>query len=206
MRFTSRMRDLNSGGSEGNERLTASTAVVLLVLLALEGLTLVAIGQLLLPHIFLGLLLIPPVLLKLASTGWRMRSYYRRREEYVRRGPPAFLLRTVAAPVLIVSTLGLFATGIAAAALRNDGLLALHRLSFFVWVGAMSVHVLTRGPRLPRLLAADWWRPDALAGRRVRRLVLAGTLAAGLVVAVVALPLVDHWQDGVTGLAGLDVH
>jgi hypothetical protein len=200
------MRDLNSGGSEGNERLTASTAVVLLVLLALEGLTLVAIGQLLLPHIFLGLLLIPPVLLKLASTGWRMRSYYRRREEYVRRGPPAFLLRTVAAPVLIVSTIGLFATGIAAAALHDDGLLlALHRLSFFVWVGAMSVHVLTRGLRLPRLLAADWWRPDALAGRRMRQLALAGTLVVGLVVAVVALPLVDHWQDGVTGLAGLDV-
>ncbi len=63
------MRGPFSGGSEGNERLTAATAAVLLVLLGLEGLTLLALGQLRTPHIFIGLLVIPPLLLKLASTG-----------------------------------------------------------------------------------------------------------------------------------------
>jgi hypothetical protein len=187
--------------------LTAATAAVLLVLLALEGLTLVAVKQLLVPHIFLGLLLIPPVLLKLASTGWRMTRYYRRRPDYVRRGPPALLLRVIVAPVLVLSTISLLATGIAAAALDQRGLvLDLHKLSFIVWVGAMSIHVLTRGPRLPRLIAADWWRRDAVSGRRVRQVALTATLAAGLVLAAITLPVVDHWQDRGTGIAGIDGH
>src|SRR5258707_7191376 len=149
------LRGLFSGGSDGNERLTASTAAVLLVVLALEGLTLLGVKQFLKPHIFLGLLLIPLVLLKLASTGWRMTSYYRRSAEYVRRGPPALLLRMIVAPVLVVSTIVLIGTRIAAASLGDSGmLLTLHKLSFFVWLGAMSIHVLTRGLKLPRLLPA----------------------------------------------------
>ena len=110
-----RLRDLLVGGSDGNARLTAGTAAVLSVLLVLEGLTLFAVRQLLLPHIFLGLLLIPPVLLKLASTSWRMLAYYRRVPEYVRRGPPHALLRILVAPVLVVSTIVLLASGIGAA-------------------------------------------------------------------------------------------
>ncbi|MFL5953525.1 MAG: hypothetical protein ACJ76I_05370 [Gaiellaceae bacterium] len=199
------MRRLFTGGSDGNERLTAATGAVLLVLLALEGLTLLGIRQFLRPHIFLGLLLIPPIVLKLVSTGWRMTRYYRRSAEYVRRGPPALLLRAIVAPVLVASTIALFATGIAAASLARRGpVLGLHKLSFIVWVGAMSIHVLTRAQRLPRLLAVDWWRRDAVGGRRARQLVLAGTLAAGLAVAVLAFPLVDHWQDGATAVVGLD--
>jgi hypothetical protein len=195
------------GGSDGNERLTASTAAVLLVVLALEGLTLLGVSQFLRPHIFLGLLLIPLVLLKLASTGWRMTSYYRRSAEYVRRGPPALLIRMIVAPVLVVSTIALIATGIAAAALDQRGLLlTLHRLSFFVWLGAMSIHVLTRGLKLPRLVAADWVQRDALSGRRVRQVVLTGTLAVGLMLALTTLPVVDHWQDRGTGIAGIDDH
>jgi hypothetical protein len=198
---------LLTGGSDGNERLTAATAALLLVLLALEGLTLLGVQQFLRPHIFLGLLLIPPVLLKLASTGWKMSRYYRGRAEYVRRGPPALLLRMVVAPVLVVSTVSLFATGIAVAALGQQGLLlGLHKLSFIVWVGAMSIHVLTRVLKLPRLIAADWWRGDASRGRRIRQLLLTGTLASGLALAVLTLPVVDHWQDRGTGIAHIDEH
>jgi hypothetical protein len=201
------MRGLFTGGSDGNERLTAATAVVLLVVLALEGLTLLGVRQYLRPHIFLGLLLIPLVLLKLASTGWRMTRYYRRSAEYVRRGPPAVLIRMIVAPILVVSTISMIATGIAAAALNQRGLaLTLHRLSFFVWLGAMSIHVLTRGLKVPRLVAADWLRRDALSGRRVRQLLLAGALAVGLVLAVTTLPIVDHWQDRGSGIAGIDDH
>jgi hypothetical protein len=170
-------------------------------------LTLLGIQQFLRPHIFLGLLLIPPILLKLGSTGWRMTRYYLGSAEYVRRGPPALLLRSVVAPVLVVSTIALFATGIAAAALGQRGLLLdLHKLSFFVWVGAMAIHVLTRVLKLPRLIAADWWRHDALAGRRLRQLLLTGALAGGLALAVLTLPVVDHWQDRGTGIAHFDEH
>jgi hypothetical protein len=57
------------GGTEGNARLTASTGVVLLVLLAVEGVTILAIRPLLSLHVFIGLMLIPPVVLKRATTG-----------------------------------------------------------------------------------------------------------------------------------------
>ncbi|MBO0744705.1 MAG: hypothetical protein J2P43_06785, partial [Candidatus Dormibacteraeota bacterium] len=52
---------------EANSRLTAQTGVVLFVLLAAEGVTILSIRALLLPHIFIGLLLVPPLLLKIAS-------------------------------------------------------------------------------------------------------------------------------------------
>ncbi|HEX4527704.1 MAG TPA: hypothetical protein VH108_13290 [Gaiellaceae bacterium] len=200
-----RLRGLFRGGSDGNERLTAATGAVLLLLLAAEGLTLLAIQQLLLPHVFLGFLLIPPVLLKLASTGWRTMHYYRHDGEYVRRGPPPLLLRILIAPLVVLSTIALFATGVVVVALGQRGLwLGLHKASFIVWVGAMSVHVLAHVLKLPRLVAVDWWRGDKPAGRRARQFVVAASLVAGLITAMAAIPLVDHWQDQTTSVVGFD--
>jgi hypothetical protein len=194
----SKSRNLFVGGSEGNARLTAATGVVLLVLLAAEGLTLVlGVGSLLLPHIFIGLLLIPPILLKVGSTSWRMVAYYRRVAEYVRKGPPNILLRILVAPVLVAATVVLFVTGIAAALVGHGGtLLGLHKASFIVWGIAFGVHVLGHLTELPRLLGMDWWRADRLGGRRLRQYVLAFALVAGLVVAVMAWPLAQHWHHG----------
>jgi hypothetical protein len=201
-----RIRALFRGGSDGNERLTAATAAVLLVLLAAEGATLVAIVQLLLPHVFLGFLLIPPVALKLASTGWRMTSYYRRSDEYVRRGPPNVLLRFVVGPVAVVSTVVLFGSGVALVLVDQRGtLLLVHKASFIVWFAAMSVHVLAHVLELPQLIARDWWRSDRHGGRRIRQALLVGVLALGLGLALVtASPLADRWQDHITGIAGID--
>ena len=56
-------------GVDGNERLTAGAAVVLFVLLAVEGVTIVFLRPLFSVHVFVGMLLIPPVALKLGSTG-----------------------------------------------------------------------------------------------------------------------------------------
>src|SRR4029077_15662097 len=67
---------LTRGGPTGNERLTTAAGAVLLVLLAVLGVTIIRIGQLLWLHLFLGMLLIGPVLLKIGSTGYRFaRSY-----------------------------------------------------------------------------------------------------------------------------------
>jgi len=186
-------------GVDANERLTASNALVLLVLLALEGATLVAVRQLLVPHVFLGFLLIPPVALKLGSTGWRLLRYYRGSEPYVRRGPPHPFLRFVVAPLVVVSTISLFGSGAAVVATGGHGLLlGLHKASFIVWVGSMSVHVLWHVWKLPRLAL------DRLPGRGLRLAAVGAALAAGLVLAVVTLPLADHWQDRATGTFGID--
>ena len=52
---------LFGGGTSGNERLTAATGALLLVLLAALGVTIVRIGGLLNEHMFLGMLLLGPV-------------------------------------------------------------------------------------------------------------------------------------------------
>ncbi len=191
---------LLAGGSTGNGQLTAVVAAVLLVLLAIEGATLLQIRALLTVHAFVGMLLIPVVSLKLASTGWRMLRYYRHGEEYVRLGPPPIVLRTVVAPVLMLSTLVLFATGTALLVLgQTEGtVVGLHKASFIVWFGAAAVHVLAHATKLPRLLRAR------AAGAGLRVALVAGAVAAGVLLAVVTLPSADRLQDRASAHVGLD--
>src|SRR5215469_9967600 len=89
-------------GAIGNARLTSLAGVVLLVLLAAEGATIVSIQQLLSVHVFIGMLLLGPVALKLATTGYRFARYYTGGVEYLREGPPPPLMRVLVAPVLVL--------------------------------------------------------------------------------------------------------
>ena len=190
------------GGSAGNEQLTAVVAAVLVVLLGVEGATLLGIEQLLTVHVFVGVLLLPVVGLKLASTGWRMARYYLGGEEYVRRGAPNVVLRTLVAPLVVLSTITLFATGIALLALGETGgaLVALHQASFAVWLGATGVHVLAHVAKLPRMLRAR------VPGVLLRVSAVAGAVVAGLSLATLTLPAADHLQDAATASVGLDTH
>jgi hypothetical protein len=132
-----RFARLLRGGTEGNARLIGLTGLVLLVLLAVEGVTILDIVPLLSVHVFVGLLLIPPVALKLAATGYRLVRYYTRAAEYVRKGPPLLLMRMIVAPGLVAATLVLFATGVTLLAVGPSGaiVLGLHKASFIVWLG-----------------------------------------------------------------------
>jgi len=143
-----------AGGSQGNRQLTALVAALLLLLLAIEGATLVRLGSLLAVHAFVGMLLIPIVALKLASTGWRMLRYYLGANEYTRHGPPPVVLRTVVAPVIVLSTVLLFTTGVVLLALGQTSgtVVGLHKASFIVWVGATSLHVLAHATNVPGFL------------------------------------------------------
>jgi len=196
-----RLKRLFVGGSEGNEQLTAIVATLLILLLAVEGATLLNLRGLLTVHAFVGMLLIPVVALKLASTGWRMARYYLHGAEYVRRGPPQLVLRVVVAPIAVASTMVLFATGVALLAIdeTHGTLVGLHKASFVVWLGAMAVHVLTR---LPQLLAA---LPRRAPGVVLRYGLAAAALASGLVVAMLTLPAADRLQDNMTARIGFDI-
>lgn len=55
-----RAERLTGGGTSGNERLATLVGATLIVLLAVIGLTILRIGQLLSVHLFVGMLLIPP--------------------------------------------------------------------------------------------------------------------------------------------------
>ena len=184
-----------AGATEGNRRLTATTAAVLLVLLAAEGATLLAIRPLLTVHVFLGMLLIPVVGLKLASTGYRFARYYLRDAAYRREGPPRLLMRMLVAPFVIASTAGLFASGVALLVLGPDGgiVLGLHKASFVVWFGAVAVHVLAYIRRVPPLVRSDLTPAAGGSGARYRRLAVAGVVVAGATLAIATLPLARPW-------------
>jgi hypothetical protein len=185
-------------GVEGNARLTAATAVVLLVLPAVEGLTLLSLQTFLSWHIFVGMLLVPVVGLKLGSTGYRFVRYYAGRRAYVEAGPPPTVLRLLG-PLVIAATLALFATGVTLAAVGpGDGIvLGLHKASFIVWVGAMSVHVLAHVFRIPRLVGPDLRGGRGLPGARLRLGIVASAVCAGAVVALATLPLIAPWTHWV---------
>jgi hypothetical protein len=68
-------------GTEGTELQTSATADVLTLLLIAEAITVLLIGDLLSAHMFIGMALIPPVLLKLGSTGYRFARYETRANE-----------------------------------------------------------------------------------------------------------------------------
>ena len=194
------MKNSFRGGSDGNEQLTAIVATLLLVLLAVESATLLNLRSLLTVHAFIGMLLIPLVVLKLASTGWRMLRYYRRAEQYVRRGPPHMIVRALVAPVTVVSTVTLFVTGVILLVVdqTRGTVVGLHKASFIVWLSAMSLHVLSRIWTLRPALRRR------LAGRALRYGLTGATLASGLLLGVLALPAADRLQDNMSGSIGID--
>ena len=146
-------------------------------------------------HLFLGLLLLPPVALKLASTGWRFLRYYAGDRLYRHEGPPRPLLRLLA-PLLIASTLVLFGSGIALAVVGHGGLwFVVHIVSFGLWGLLMIVHVLAYLARTLRDGTADWRRSrkPVLVGARGRRAALGGAVLAGVILAVATYPTQQGW-------------
>jgi hypothetical protein len=196
-----RRRPLFGGGTDGNEQLTAVTGALLLVLLAVLGVTIIRIGQLLWLHLFLGLLLVGPVVLKLASTGYRFVRYYTDAPPYRGKGPPHAALRGLA-PLLVASTLAVFATGVI---LLLDGpgsrgrWLMLHKITFFVWIATMVPHVLGHLLELPGSLRAAKRADRELTARPAgdvgRAIALASALVMGLVLAIVLLPDFAAWTS-----------
>ena len=202
-----------TGGAEGNERLTALTGAVLLILLIVECYTLLQIGHLLTLHFFLGMLLLGPVTLKATSVIYRFARYYTRSEPYRRKGPPALLLRVIG-PVIVLLTACVFGSGIMLAVTGPSfgppsGWLVVHRISFFAWIFFIVIHVAAYLPRLPRLLAAEARGVglpqgetgghtrralEVLQGRGVRLALLTASLLAGLVMALLTVHLVGKWQ------------
>jgi hypothetical protein len=210
---------VRSGGAEGNERLTATTGAVLLILLAVECYTIFRIGRLLTLHVFLGMLLLGPVTLKAASVIYRFARYYTGSAPYRRKGPPTPLLRVIG-PVIVLLTACVFGSGIMLAVTGPSyggpgGWLQVHRISFIAWAFFIAIHVLAYVWRLPRLLVAEArgasvpegetggypgagqrarQAMEVLGGRGLRLALLIASLLAGLVIALLTVHLVGKWE------------
>jgi hypothetical protein len=81
------------------------------------------------------MMLVPPVALKIGSTGWRFARSYLNDPEYRRKGPPAVVLRLLG-PFLVVLTVTVFASGIGlrfAPSLWQGRQLTLHKASFVLF-------------------------------------------------------------------------
>lgn len=192
--------DVDSG-VEGNSRLTAVNGMVLLALLAVEGFTILSVRQMITLHIYLGVLLIGPVLLKSASTSYRFARYYSRSRPYVEKGPPHVVLR-VLGPVVIVSSVAVLGTGVGlifTGPTHREPMLTLHRLSFLIWVAAMTIHVLGHlidGARTTWHEVRDPRALPVVRRRRLRALVVALSLVAGMGLASALLPSASAWTNG----------
>jgi hypothetical protein len=196
---------LTGGGPEGNEQLTAITGVVLIILLAVIGVTILRIGQLISVHLFVGLLLIGPVLMKMASTGYRFVRYYTNDPAYRRKGPPEIGLRLIA-PMVVLTTVVVFISGVLLMFNGPSGrgtLLLVHKASFIVWVVVMALHVLGHLPGLPASLRATRASgsgedtglsvPASSSGASGRWIALAGPLVGGVVLAIALIPDFAPW-------------
>lgn len=186
-----------TAGVEGNARLTGTAAAVLFVLLAAEGVTILRVRDLLSAHVFIGMLLVPPVLVKIASTSYRMVRYYLGAPAYRRKGPPPALLRLLG-PFVVVLTVVVLASGVLllfAGPAWQRSLLLLHKVSFVLWFGAMAIHVLGHIANTARLAPRDWARSTRreVAGAGLRQWTIASSLAVGVLLGILLLGRVGPW-------------
>ena len=173
---------------DNNGRLTALTGALLFVLLAALGVTILSIRDLLPEHFLVGFLIIPPLGLKLASTGYRFMRYYTGDARYREAGPPTPLLRLLA-PFVVVSTVVVFATGLELwfFGLRFGNIwIEAHKLSFIAWLPITGVHVLAHLNRTGRVAAGEF-SSSPFASALTRRSLVIGSLVAGVVLAAVSL-------------------
>src|SRR4051812_21364021 len=195
-----------SGGPAGNARLTAWTGLVLLVLFVAELVTLLDVRGLISWHVALGVLLIPPALLKTASTGWRILRYYGGSRPYREARPPPLLLR-VLGPLVVAATLALLGTGIVLIVLGEErsrsgaiDWVGLHQAMFVVFAVVAGLHVLARMvPALAlttRRVRAHVGLPERVSGGGRRLALVLLSLAVAALATVLLLPLASDWGHG----------
>ncbi len=198
-----------TGGPAGNARLTAWTGMVLLVLFLIELATLLNLDGLISWHIVVGTLLVPPALLKTASTGWRIVRYYSARPPYRRAGPPPMLLR-ILGPLVVLGTLAVLGSGIGLAVVGPDAgrspflhvlggypvsALTVHQGTFILWAVVTGLHSLGRLVPALRIITA---RPPSptVPGRFPRTSLLVLSLGIAAAGATVVLGLSGGWTSG----------
>lgn len=199
-----------TGGPAGNALLTAWTGLLLLVLFGVEMATLLNLRSLLSWHVVVGILLVPPALLKTATTGWRIVGYYTKRAPYRSAGPPPMPLRMLG-PLVVLFTLAVLGSGLTLIALGptagRAGLLTvmgvkistltIHQGFALVWAAVTGLHTLGRLLPALRIVSTPLRTGTRVPGMpfRVAALIFAlfvAAVAATLVLGM-ANPQLPHW-------------
>lgn len=177
-----------TGRVEANARLTGTVAIVLMPPLLLVFLTGLTSKRFLLIHSLIGFLLIPPVLLKLGSVGYRFIRYYSGDPAYRAVGPPRRAMR-VLGPITVILTLVVFGTGVELWLVGyrfGFAWVPVHHASSYLWFVAMLVHVINYLRQAPRLALLDW--RDRWRGAASRQSLVAASLLLGVALAGAMLP------------------
>jgi hypothetical protein len=196
-------------GPAGNARFTALTGTMLLLPLAVVLASGVFFGDARTVHFFAGFVVIPPVGLKLATTGWHAARYYirdRRDHGYRALGPPGWTSRALG-PVLVAAAILVLGSGVALWVQRTEHgpWSTVHTDSAVVLALALGGHLLLRAWRTAWHTAADLGMVAAppLPGRTWRRAMVTASLACGVVIAAAAVlpttwpPQVPRHHDAV---------
>jgi hypothetical protein len=181
-------RAVTTPGVAANERLSALTGAGLYGLLVAIAITIAFIRQLLPAHYLVGFALIPPLLLKLASTGYRFLRYYTGDLAYRLAGAPSLVLR-LTAPVLVIATFGVFATGVGLwlfGLSRGDAWMSAHVASAVVMALSASLHALGHVRRSAAAAVEELRAATSGAGLAGRWAVVA-SLVAGIGLAAASL-------------------
>jgi hypothetical protein len=183
-----------SRGAGENERLTAIASAVLLPLLMVTVAVTPTLDALLTVHVFVGVALLGPLALKLASVGNRFVFYYTGSPAYIRKGPPRIGLRLLAIPlvlttaVLMASGIGLLVTGPS----DPGPFVFLHNATFVLWLPIATIHVVAYVGRVPVLVREGW----SLRGVRAGGIDLTiGAALAGVIAAIALLPVAVPWAS-----------
>jgi hypothetical protein len=199
-----------TGGPAGNARLTAWTGLTLLVLLLAELVTLLDVRGLISWHVAIGVVLVPPALLKTATTGWRFLRYYARGERYRASGPPILPLR-ILGPFVVATTLGVLGSGLVLLFLGEPRVrqasvtvlgqrvdwVTVHQALFIAFAVPAGLHLLARAVRVVELIAGHraTGGPGRVPGRGRRGAGLVLVLASAGLAVVLLLPLAAGWHD-----------
>jgi hypothetical protein len=184
----------------GNERLTAAVGLLVLAPVLVEVATvLLGVHTFMSAHVFVGLALIPAVLFKLASTGWRFVRYYARSRPYVALGPPRMAMRLLA-PLFVAATALLLGSGVAMGLLHGNGLQVarnLHGPASVAWLALLGLHVLVYFRRALTRTAEEALpaRRKPLRGATARVCSLAAVVICGLALGAAAVPAQHRWVN-----------
>jgi hypothetical protein len=194
-----------TGGPAGNARLTAWVGLIVLVFFLAESATLISVGHFITAHILIGAFLVPLVLLKTVTTGWRIVRYYQGSPAYRKAGPPPLLLR-ILGPLVVLTGVAVLGSGLALVALGQSSYrnlvtllgfgispLTIHQASFVAWLTATGLHVL--GRTIPAIQVARGAGPrhDPVPGRALRAATLLATVVVSVAIALLVTHLAGDW-------------
>ncbi|MDP4084479.1 MAG: hypothetical protein Q8934_07660 [Bacillota bacterium] len=178
---------------ERNKRLTAIAGTVLFVLIMAELVITANLRALISYHIFVGVLLSGPLVIKMCSTGYRFFRYYTKSPDFVKAGPPNILLRLLA-PFLVVFTILVMMSGfglIVGGHAYKGLFFKIHAASVAIWLPLLAVHIYAYIRKASHLTANDWigYRVSGRKGRLVINV-------AAIIVSSIAASLLTPWHHG----------